>query len=214
MFNVGGGELLVIMLVALIVLGPTRLPDAARTLGKVVGEVRRMSSGFQNEIREAFEDAEITTTLDRPRRTEAKPLAAAVERVDAVARESERAHRRGDDADPIDGVAANGAGTTAGGGPASMAAVPGGAGAPSPGTDPGDDGDTPVIQPATPALGGAGQVAPEVAAALDEIVAPPADIAPPTGAAGATGANRATGAAGTADGDPPPGVAGDERAAS
>jgi len=56
-FNVGGGELLVILLVVLIVLGPDKLPDAARKIGNVVGEVRRMSAGFQNEMRAAIEDA-------------------------------------------------------------------------------------------------------------------------------------------------------------
>ena len=56
MFNVGPGELLVIMLVALVVLGPDKLPDAARKMGNVMGELRRMSSGFQEEMRGAFED--------------------------------------------------------------------------------------------------------------------------------------------------------------
>jgi len=56
MFNVGGGELLVIFLVALVVLGPTKLPDAARQVGKVMGEFRRLSSGFQNEFRQAMND--------------------------------------------------------------------------------------------------------------------------------------------------------------
>ena len=56
MFNVGGGELIVIMVIALIVLGPKRLPDAARQIGKTMGDIRRLSSGFQNEIRTALED--------------------------------------------------------------------------------------------------------------------------------------------------------------
>ena len=57
MFNVGGGEVLVILLVALIVLGPDKLPETARKIGNVMGEVRRMSAGFQNEMRAAIEDA-------------------------------------------------------------------------------------------------------------------------------------------------------------
>jgi sec-independent protein translocase protein TatB len=61
MFNIGGGEILVILLVALIVLGPQRLPEAARKLGSVIGEVRRMATGFQSEIKTAFEDAELAT---------------------------------------------------------------------------------------------------------------------------------------------------------
>jgi sec-independent protein translocase protein TatB len=76
MFNIGGGELLVIVLIALIVLGPQRLPDAMRTVGRVVGEVRRISSGFQQELRDAFEDSD--TDAQAPSRREAVPLAAAV----------------------------------------------------------------------------------------------------------------------------------------
>ena len=57
MFSVGGGEVFVILLVALIVLGPDKLPEAARKIGNVMGEVRRMSAGFQNEMRAAIEDA-------------------------------------------------------------------------------------------------------------------------------------------------------------
>ncbi|MDQ5825960.1 MAG: twin-arginine translocase TatA/TatE family subunit [Chloroflexota bacterium] len=40
-FGMGFGEILMIALVALIVLGPERLPDAARSLGKGIAEVRR-----------------------------------------------------------------------------------------------------------------------------------------------------------------------------
>jgi sec-independent protein translocase protein TatB len=78
MFNIGGGELLVIVLIALIVLGPQRLPDAMRTVGRVVGEVRRISSGFQQELRDAFEDRDRGEQASPPRRREAVPLAAAV----------------------------------------------------------------------------------------------------------------------------------------
>lgn len=78
MFNIGGGELLVIVLIALIVLGPQRLPDAMRTFGRVVGEVRRISSGFQQELRDAFEDSDVADDAGPPRRKEAVPLAAAV----------------------------------------------------------------------------------------------------------------------------------------
>ena len=78
MFNIGGGELLVIVLIALIVLGPQRLPDAMRTFGRVVGEVRRISSGFHQELRDAFEDSDVAGEAGAPRRREAVPLAAAV----------------------------------------------------------------------------------------------------------------------------------------
>jgi sec-independent protein translocase protein TatB len=56
MFNVGGAEMLVILVVALIVLGPNRLPDAARQAGKWLGEFRRISTGFQREMRDAMNE--------------------------------------------------------------------------------------------------------------------------------------------------------------
>jgi len=56
MFNVGGGEFLIILLVALVVLGPTKLPEAARQVGKIIGEFRRLSSGFQAEMQAAIND--------------------------------------------------------------------------------------------------------------------------------------------------------------
>jgi Tat protein translocase TatB subunit len=62
MFNVGTGELMVILLVALLVLGPDKLPDTARKIGNVVGELRRMSQGFQDEVRKAMDDAKTELT--------------------------------------------------------------------------------------------------------------------------------------------------------
>jgi Tat protein translocase TatB subunit len=59
--SVGAPEILVIFLVALIVLGPERLPRAARQAGKAIGEFRRVTAGFQDEVRSAFEDDEPTT---------------------------------------------------------------------------------------------------------------------------------------------------------
>lgn len=68
MFNVGGGELIVIALIALIVLGPQRLPEAARQVGKVMGDLRRFSAGFQNEMKSAFVDEETATAISSARR--------------------------------------------------------------------------------------------------------------------------------------------------
>lgn len=67
MFNVGGGELLVILLVALVVLGPTKLPEAARQAGQVMKELRRISSGFQAELKSAMDDPVEAVARDRGR---------------------------------------------------------------------------------------------------------------------------------------------------
>jgi sec-independent protein translocase protein TatB len=65
-FNVTGGELVIILLVALIVLGPDKLPDAIRKVGRVYGELRRMSAGFQSELRDALDEPlrEVRDTVD------------------------------------------------------------------------------------------------------------------------------------------------------
>ena len=68
MFNVGGGEVIVILLLALIVLGPDKLPNAAKQAGKYLGEFRRMSQGFQDEIKQAMDLEGLTSTT--PRRME------------------------------------------------------------------------------------------------------------------------------------------------
>lgn len=57
MFNIGTGELIVIVLVALVVLGPTKLPSAARQAAKTMTELRKISTGFQREMRAAMDDA-------------------------------------------------------------------------------------------------------------------------------------------------------------
>ena len=54
MFGVGPEELVLILIIALIVLGPERMPKVARDLGRVVGELRRTS----DQLREEFLNAD------------------------------------------------------------------------------------------------------------------------------------------------------------
>lgn len=54
MFGIGPQELLVILIVGLLVLGPKRLPEIARSLGKGLAEFRRASSDLRQSL--ALED--------------------------------------------------------------------------------------------------------------------------------------------------------------
>lgn len=50
MFEVGFSELLLVGIVALLVLGPERLPVAARTLGRGLGQARRAMQGLRTQM--------------------------------------------------------------------------------------------------------------------------------------------------------------------
>jgi len=53
MFGIGPEELILVLIVALLVLGPERLPRMARDIGRVVGELRRTSEEFREEFLQA-----------------------------------------------------------------------------------------------------------------------------------------------------------------
>ena len=71
MFGVGMPELLVILVVALVVLGPKRLPELARTLGKAMAEFRRQTADIMDEFQAQ------TMLDDETARRPAKPAPAA-----------------------------------------------------------------------------------------------------------------------------------------
>jgi Tat protein translocase TatB subunit len=50
MLNIGPSELIVIFLVALIVVGPKRLPEIGRTIGKSLREFRRATDDFKQQL--------------------------------------------------------------------------------------------------------------------------------------------------------------------
>ncbi|MBS9403141.1 Sec-independent protein translocase protein TatB [Halomonas sp. TRM85114] len=64
MFDMGFLELLIIGVVGLLVLGPERLPKAARTVGLWIGKIKRTVSGMQREISSQLEAEELRQKLD------------------------------------------------------------------------------------------------------------------------------------------------------
>ena len=58
MFGIGSTELLLILAVALIVVGPSKLPEIAKTLGRVFAEFKKVSSEVKRTIEEEVERQE------------------------------------------------------------------------------------------------------------------------------------------------------------
>ena len=56
MFNLSGSEIVFLLLIALIVLGPEKLPEAVRKFGKAYSEFKKMSTGFQSELKTALDE--------------------------------------------------------------------------------------------------------------------------------------------------------------
>lgn len=59
MFDIGASELLVILIVAVVVIGPKDLPLAMRTAGRWIGKMRRMSAHFRSGIDAMVREAEL-----------------------------------------------------------------------------------------------------------------------------------------------------------
>jgi sec-independent protein translocase protein TatB len=68
-FGIGLAEMMLIALAALIILGPERLPEAARTAGRFIGDIRRATeparSAFQEITEEINRAASSTTTVNQ-----------------------------------------------------------------------------------------------------------------------------------------------------
>ena len=83
MFGIGSMELLVILVVALLVLGPKNLPKIAHTIGRAMGEFRRVSTEFQRTL-----NTEIAID-DEKKKAQERKAAKAAEKAKAEAPKAE-----------------------------------------------------------------------------------------------------------------------------
>ena len=60
MFDISWGELMLIGVVALIVIGPKELPGVLRMVGQWMAKIRRMAAEFQSQFQEAMREAEMS----------------------------------------------------------------------------------------------------------------------------------------------------------
>jgi sec-independent protein translocase protein TatB len=160
-FNLGMGEITVIVLLALIFIGPKKLPELASGLGKLIREIRKTTSDVKNEIqldeaiRKPFEELREAVTLHPEE----------LKRRDRIRQELEAARRAAVEAEKLIAEAA------------ALAAVPGQDGIPASG----EDGS--VVAPAGAETSVASDVAASTAATVPEgrAALPTPGVTPPIG---------------------------------
>lgn len=85
MFGFSVGEIFLLAIIALIVIGPKQLPEFARQMGRLINDLKRSTSGFAEELKQQarvdFNDIGRTPEKDKPAESsghgpEATPLAA------------------------------------------------------------------------------------------------------------------------------------------
>ena len=65
MFDIGGWEIVIIAIVGLIVIGPERMPDVARTVGRWVGRIRRFVVNVKEDIDREIQQEELKKAIER-----------------------------------------------------------------------------------------------------------------------------------------------------
>ena len=111
--NLGIWEMLVIALIVLIVFGPRRLPEIARSMGKALREFKRGVNEIQRELEEAERGARVSEPRRAPDRPDNRPADRPVGRsadrpVDRNGSDRSHVERRAPAAPTIDGAAGTG----------------------------------------------------------------------------------------------------------
>ncbi|MGC7847708.1 twin-arginine translocase TatA/TatE family subunit [Desulforudis sp. 1088] len=68
--RIGMPELIIILVVALIIFGPGKLPEAGKALGRTIKEFRKSSRDLVDEAQEAIQDAEEVKAADSGKKPE------------------------------------------------------------------------------------------------------------------------------------------------
>jgi len=98
-FNLGMGEITVILLLALLFIGPSKLPDLATGLGKLIRTIRKTTADVKNEIvlddtfRKPFEELRDAVTLSPEELKRRDQIKESLEQVRRQAEELERTQR-------------------------------------------------------------------------------------------------------------------------
>lgn len=112
MFGIGMPEMLLILAVALIVIGPKKLPDLAKSMGKALGEFKRATNDLKqsieqetgmDEVRDSLNEVnrDIKTSMEPPEIVEAIPPNAS-EKPEGASDPADQTERQTDPDNPTD----------------------------------------------------------------------------------------------------------------
>lgn len=73
MFDIGFTELLMLAIIGMVVIGPERLPTAARSIGRTLGQLRRYMTSLQNQIEQEVKLDELNKKIMAEGREPVKP---------------------------------------------------------------------------------------------------------------------------------------------
>jgi sec-independent protein translocase protein TatB len=73
MFDIGPGELVLVAIIGLLVLGPQRLPKVASEIGKWIGRARRTASQLRRQLEREIEISELEKPAATPPRAASTP---------------------------------------------------------------------------------------------------------------------------------------------
>jgi sec-independent protein translocase protein TatA len=73
MFGIGMPEMIIILVIALVVIGPKKLPELAKSLGKGLAEFKKASDGFQRSVQEEASRIE-EPKIEAPKNNEAAQM--------------------------------------------------------------------------------------------------------------------------------------------
>ena len=63
MFGIGGSEILFILLIVLMLFGSDKIPEMARTLGKLMAQLKNATNEIKSEIQKGSEDMGLDSTV-------------------------------------------------------------------------------------------------------------------------------------------------------
>jgi TatA/E family protein of Tat protein translocase len=111
MFGIGMPEMILILAVALIVIGPKKLPDLAKSLGKAMGEFKKATSDLKESMQIDSELKDLKNTFDDLEKDDRKPVKKAARDAEPQSTKSEKSVEKIDDeenpgktADPLEKV--------------------------------------------------------------------------------------------------------------